>query len=263
MHPELFHLRYLGLDRPIYSYGVMMLAGATAAILLGWRRASRHAVVPFDVVAVGLLTVLGGVVGAWLLFVAIHWHEFVAAPLAYLRQPGLVFYGGFAGAFGVAWIYIRGYGVPPGGIVDIAASALPFGHAFGRVGCFLGGCCYGRPTRSALGVTFTDPRTPATTLCHLAGPIHPVQLYEAAGLLAITAIVLVVGRTPRRPGSLFVLYLALYAALRLVTEQFRGDFVERGYFVPGILTTSQTIGVAMLALSGGLYVYLRRKGRPA
>src|SRR5260370_1342043 len=82
------------------------------------------------------------------------------------------------------------------------------------------------------------PHAPAARLCALAGPIHPVQLYEAAGLLAIMAIVLVAERRRRAPGTLFLLYLALYALLRLAMEGLRGDFVERGYLVPGLLTTS-------------------------
>jgi phosphatidylglycerol:prolipoprotein diacylglycerol transferase len=262
MHPELFRLHYFGFDRPIYSYGIFMLLGAAASIFLGRRLAPRHGVDVFDTTAVGLLTVLGGVIGAWLLFVAIHWHEFLARPIEFIRQPGMVFYGGFLGAFAVGGIYIRAYKVPLGGIVDIAAAALPFGHAFGRIGCFMGGCCYGRPTHSPLGVTFTDPRTPATIMCKLAGPIHPVQLYEAAGLFTITAIVLVVGRKPRQPGMLFLLYLALYAVLRLGMESLRGDLLERGQLIPGA-STSQTIGVLMLAVAAGLYFYLRRKGRPA
>ncbi len=264
MHPELFHFHYFGQDRSVYSYGMMMLAGMAGAIALGAARARRHGMVPFDAVALGLLCAVGGVVGAWLLYVGVHFREFLAAPLVHVKQPGLVFYGGFIGAIGVAWAYCRGYKISFLAAADLAAGSLPLGHALGRVGCFLAGCCYGRPTGSPLGVTFTDPHAPASRLCALAGPIHPVQLYESVGLLAITAIIVAAERRPRAPGALFLLYLGLYAVLRLIMEGLRGDFVERGYLVPGLLTTSQAIGVLMLAAAAALYLLLlRRKGRTA
>jgi phosphatidylglycerol:prolipoprotein diacylglycerol transferase len=129
------------------------------------------------------------------------------------------------------------------------------------VGCFLAGCCYGRPTHSALGVVFPDPETPAGHLCRIGGPIHPVQLYEAAGLLGIAALLVALApRLARRPaGTLFLVYLVAYALLRLVTEHFRGDVVERGVLAFG-LSTSQTIALAMVAAGLALAWLLQRRG---
>ncbi|MSP63236.1 MAG: hypothetical protein EXR72_23425 [Myxococcales bacterium] len=262
MHPELFRIPYAGEDRPVYSYGVLILVGMAVGIAVGARRATRHGVEPFDVVAVGLLSAVFGMVCAWLLFAAIHWRLFLADPGEFLRQPGMVFYGGFAGGTGAAIAYLRAFKIPFFAVADIAAVGLSLGHGIGRIGCFLGGCCYGRPTDSFLGVTFTDPHTPAAASSALHGALHPVQLYEAAGLFAISGLcALFYPRLSGRPrGTLFVIYLALYALLRLATEGLRGDFFERGKLL--LLSTSQAIAVAMLAAAGLLYFILHRLTLP-
>jgi phosphatidylglycerol:prolipoprotein diacylglycerol transferase len=237
----------------------MALASAVA-----WRRAARYGVQPFDQLALGVLASVAGVLGASLLYAAIHWSELAQAPRAFLARPGLVFYGGLLGALGAALAYARLFRVPLGGAADAAAPAVPLGHAVGRLGCFLGGCCFGRPTTSPLGVRFTHPGTPAAAACALAGPIHPVQLYEAAGLGVIALGVALAGRRGRQPpGALFFLYLVLYALLRLATEPLRGDGAARGYLVAGWVSTSQAIAVTLLAAALVAYLGLRRKGRPA
>jgi prolipoprotein diacylglyceryltransferase len=91
-----------------------------------------------------------------------------------------------------------------------------------------------------------------------------VQLYEAAGLGAIALGVALAGRRARQPpGALFLLYLGLYAILRLAIEPLRGDGAARGYLVAGWLSTSQAIAAAALAAALIAYLRLRRKGRPA
>lgn len=260
MHPELLRFNYFAHERIFYSYGLLIIAASAGAILVGAGRAARHGLAPFDVVAAGLLCVCAGLFGAALLYDLINWSAFVADPRAFLTHPGMVFYGGFVAAAIAAIAYARRYAIDLAALADVAAVALPVGHAIGRIGCFLGGCCYGRPTSSRFGVMFTTPGTPAFASCFVHGPIHPVQLYESFGLLAIAGImVLAERRSDGRPaGWLFTLYLALYAFLRLGTEQFRGDFSERKFLVTGLLSTSQAIALAMLAVAAGLFFHLRR-----
>jgi phosphatidylglycerol:prolipoprotein diacylglycerol transferase len=259
MHLELLHFHLL-YDRVIYSYGVLVVLGMAVAIAVAARRAPRYGVQPFDELALGLLCACGGVAGAWLLYVLINLHRFLADPSGFLRSPGMVFYGGFLGAAAAATWYVRRYRLPFGAMADAGAPALALGHAVGRVGCFLGGCCYGRPTRSALGVVFTDPRAAATHLCSVAGPIHPVQLYEAAGLVMLSLSLALASRPLRRqpPGTLFAVYILGYALLRLGTEHFRGDSDERVVFF-GVLATSQLIALGMIAVALGLLVLLRQR----
>lgn len=147
---------------------------------------------------------LGGVIGAKALFVVLGWEHFARGELRFWAdfQTGFVFFGGFVGAAlaGGAFAAARGLSFVRG--ADYFAVALPLGHAIGRVGCFFAGCCHGRPP-------------------------HPVQLYEAAGLLLVAWAcrqrLAVVEAGDSTQGSAFRLYLILYGALRLVLDPLRAD----------------------------------------
>ena len=263
MHPVLFHVSYLGIERPIYSYGVMVLLGMAAALITACARAPRRGIDRFDMFAFGALCITGGLAGGWILYLAVHghWRAVLAAPLDAFRATGIgmVFYGGFIGAAGAGLWYARRYALPLAPLADLTAPSLALGHALGRIGCFLGGCCFGRPTQASLGVMFFDEQTAAGALCRRGGPLHPVQLYEAAGLLGIAWILLLVERPllRRAQGLVFTAYLLLYAVLRLGTEQFRGDPAERGQLIPG-LATSEALALVMIALGVALLARIRR-----
>ena len=237
MHPELFRFSVFGLERPIYSYGAMVVLGIAITVLIAVARARRYGLERFDELAVVLMCVAGGLLGGALLYLGVHVREVVAQPVL-LLGPGLVFYGGVLGGALAAWLYARRFGVPLARAFDAGVPGLAFGHAIGRIGCFLGGCCFGRPCapRFALGVP-------------LHGALrHPVPLYEASALVLLGALLLAISRPLRsRPGALAALYVALYAALRLSLEPLRGDDLERGIFAG--LSTSQWLGGVALAAS--------------
>ncbi|HMC94322.1 MAG TPA: prolipoprotein diacylglyceryl transferase family protein, partial [Polyangia bacterium] len=125
-----------------------------------------------------------------------------------------------------------------GDVGDLFAPALAIGHAFGRLGCFAAGCCFGKETLSRVGVAFPrgsvafDVLEAASAIPPGAGetpPLHPTQLYEAFGELAIfLALCALRPRLRRRPGMLLIVYLGLYAVLRFVVEIYRGDLL-RGF----------------------------------
>ena len=257
MHPLLLRFSYLGTERSLHSYGVMVLLGMAVALVTACARAPR--VERFDMFAFGALAIAGGLGGAAGLYAIVHWRAVLAAPLDFLRAPGMVFYGGFIGGAGAGLWYARRYRLPLPLLADLAAPSLALGHAVGRIGCFLGGCCFGLPTHAPLGMMFLAEETPAGVLCRRVGRIHPVQLYESAGLFTI-ALVLFLAERPlarRAKGLVFTVYLLLYAVLRLGTEQFRGDLDERGQLFPG-LATSETLALVLLAVGVGLVVQLKR-----
>ena len=169
-------------------------------------------------------------------------------PLHWLRldDPGYVWYGGMIGALLVAVAYFRRRPhLNPWLYADAFTPAIMIGAMIGRLGCFMGGCCYGVPTELPWGMTF-----PGT---HQA--VHPTQLYDAA-----IAAVLGLGflaRFPRRrfDGELITLLLIAYPALRAMTESVRGD-PERGFFGP--LSTSQWISIPLLLLGVALYWHRSR-----
>jgi phosphatidylglycerol---prolipoprotein diacylglyceryl transferase len=245
VHPELVRLHYLGIERVIYSYGALIVVGVAVGILVGVARAPRFGVARFDELAVGLLGVVGGLVGAVVLFDVVQWRAVVADP-SLLLHPGLVFYGGLAGGAAAAWSYCRAWRVSLADAADAGAPGLALGHAFGRIGCFLGGCCYGR---------VVDARFPLAV--QLAGAWrHPVQLYEAAGLVVLAAVTALLPR--RRAGAIFLSYILGYALLRLVVEHWRGDDVERGV-VAHAISTSQLIALVVLAAGVAVAYRLARK----
>jgi phosphatidylglycerol:prolipoprotein diacylglycerol transferase len=240
LHPEL-----LG---PFHAYGVCIVAGVAAGIALAVRRAPAYGVPRFDALATGLLGFGGGILGAALLYVAVHARAVWADP-SLLRQPGHVFYGGFAGGALAAWIYCRAYRLPLAAIADAGAPGLALGHAIGRVGCLLGGCCYGRPAGNGWPL-----------VVELAGASrHPVQAYEALGLLLLCgALILLSARLRARPGRLFLVYLGGYALLRLAMEPLRGDDLERGGWLG--LSTSQLC--AAVALAAAFTMRLKKERVP-
>jgi phosphatidylglycerol:prolipoprotein diacylglycerol transferase len=254
LHPELFRFQipFLHYERPVQSYGALIIVGMTVAMLVGARRARAYGVAASDVIHVGFLAIAGGIVGAAALFILVHLPEFIADP-SLLKQPGLVFYGGLAGGIGSAYWYCRHFRVPFARVADAGVPALAFGHAFGRVGCLLGGCCYGREI---------SPDHPFAIVLH-GTTRHPVQAYEAVGLVVLGAILVALSsRLRARPGALAWLYIALYAVLRFAMELFRGDDVERGRLA-GLISTSQIIALVAFAVAAVAFARRRRAEAPS
>ncbi|HEY7954977.1 MAG TPA: prolipoprotein diacylglyceryl transferase [Polyangia bacterium] len=239
MHPILVELHGFGLTRAIPSYGVLIVCGVTVGIVIAVGRARSYRLDRFDVLAVGLLGFGGGMVGSTGLYLVIHARELWNHP-SLLVAPGHVFYGGLAGGALACFLYCRAYQISLGAAADVAAPGLALGHAIGRLGCLMAGCCYGRVVSASFPLAITLD----------GAPRHPVQLYEAAGLVVIALALLALSRRLRpRPGALFVAYLAGYALLRLATEHFRGDNFERGFLFSGGPSTSQALALVTLALS--------------
>jgi phosphatidylglycerol:prolipoprotein diacylglycerol transferase len=187
----------------LHPYGVLVNVGGATAVLVALSRAKRFGVPRYDQFAVAMLAICGGIVGAFALHFALH------------RAPGFVWYGGAAGGALAAFIYCRVYSVDFLAALDAGAPGIALGHAIGRIGCFVAGCCYGRDG-------------------------HPVQLYEAGGLVALGLLTLFT----KRP---FLTYLIGYALLRLATEHFRGDDAARVMWLG--VSTSQILSVVMLAIA--------------
>ena len=189
--------------------------------------------------------------------------------LAWARfwSGGLTYYGGLVCAAVVGIWFLKRERFPLGKGMDMAGMVIPIGLFFGRLGCFFGGCCFGRPTDYAIGVSF-PPHSPASLEQFEQGlltgkslpslPVHPTQLYEAGGCLLIAAL-LSLWLHPRKrfDGQVFCLFLISYAVLRFVLEFFRAD--DRGGLLS--LSTSQLIGIAAVATALWLWVLLARRSK--
>ncbi|MDR3048598.1 MAG: prolipoprotein diacylglyceryl transferase [Elusimicrobiota bacterium] len=165
-------------------------------------------------------------------------------------EGGLTFYGGFILAFIFLIIYVRKKKISLAKMLDLIAPAAALGHFFGRIGCFMAGCCHGKPTDVPWGVVFTEP-----TLSHIVGiPVHPAELYEAFGNLTIFFILNKYNKKERSGGRTFALYMLTYSVLRFVCEFFRGDF--RGSYIFG-LSPAQFISIFLFIC--GLIIMYRTK----
>jgi phosphatidylglycerol---prolipoprotein diacylglyceryl transferase len=253
MRPVLFSLSIGRSVVAVHSYGALIGLGLAVGIALMHREARRRGMDAGRVLDLAFWMVVSGLIGARVLYVLVNARDFVRAcadgegpwwrectRVAQVWQGGLVFYGGVVAAGLVTALFCRREGWSFGATSDLAAPALAIGHAFGRLGCFAAGCCFGKPTTAAIGVTFPPDSVAFDALgaagaipfgAHRTPPLHPTQLYEAAGELAIFALLLALRpRLRPRPGALLAVYLGSYAALRFVVEMFRGDSI-RGYVI--------------------------------
>lgn len=239
MHPICLHIGRL----PIYWYGVMTaLAFLICLAHLIWlgKQEGRSAEFVSDLT---IWIMLGGIGGARLAYVLAEWPRFAVQPQLILRldQGGLIYYGGFIGAALLVAIMARRKREPLWPLADFVVTALPLGHAMGRIGCFLNGCCYGLPAVWPWSV-------------RMHGLLrHPVQLYEASGNLVLYALLLYLYRHRTRPGRIFALYLILYPLLRFSLEFLRGDerLSWRG------LTLAQLISLGLMLCGLGLWCWLK------
>jgi phosphatidylglycerol:prolipoprotein diacylglycerol transferase len=241
MHPVLFHLGRLA----IHTYGVLVAAGFLIGITVAARRAKSEGIEPERIHDLGVWLIVAGMLGGKLFHILFFWNEFIAnwraSGVASLRE-GFVFYGGFICASLATVVYARRKKLPLAKLADAFAPAIALGHALGRLGCFFEGCCYGRACSLPWAVKFPAGH-PMDSL-----PVHPTQLYEAAGNLAIFAALAAFRK--RFDGQVWWLYVLSYGALRFAVEFFRGDYDVRygGVFTLGHVIAAALIVVALAAL---------------
>ncbi len=271
MHPILFQLHWLGREVPFASYGVLAAIGFAVAALVAHRHARSAGVDPRVVAGLWIGLVLASLIGGRLLFVATNPDRFVTLCRAGIAsgstaqalvgctqalriwQGGdLVFYGGVIGCLIFLAAYTRRSGLGFARTLDFLIPSVALGHAVGRVGCFLAGCCYGTASDAPWAVRFGRDSLAFEQL-FAAGhipfavttpPLHPVQLYEAAGELAL--FFLLVWLLPRRryDGQVFLAWLGGYGLLRFALEWLRGD-EERRYLLAHV-STSQSLALAAI-----------------
>src|SRR5216117_3045759 len=257
MYPRLFELGPLTL----YTYGVLLAAAYLLGLKLAMVRAKHRGLDSNRVLDLGIYIIISAPIGAKLLLLVTDFNTFRADPreLFTLLRSGGVFYGGLILAVAVALLYIQRVGLPLWTTFDVFAPGIALGHVVGRFGCLFAGCCYGKPTTKAWGITFTDPFAAANVGTPLGVPLHPTQLYEAGAELLILIVLLVTERKGRPfPGRTFWLYMILYAISRYIIEFYRGD--ERG--TVGMFSTSQFISILLVPLAIVMLVYLSRRSEP-
>lgn len=252
MHPILFSV----FGKEIYSYGIMAALGFLAGILTWLWMARRETRPPGFAADLGFWLMAGGIVGSRLAYVVANWSYYRAAPLEIVRidQGGLIFYGGFLLACAALVLFARHHRVPVWHLADFAIPALAIGHALGRLGCFLNGCCYGRPAGDHLcGIAYPPVCEPGKLFPGI--PLFPVQLIESAALLAIWTALLYAYPRRKKDGAVFALYLLLYPPVRFALEYLRGDD-RLSWFA---LDVAQVTSIALLLIGLALFAFLPAK----
>jgi phosphatidylglycerol:prolipoprotein diacylglycerol transferase len=253
----------------ITSFGVMMFAAFVTAGLIFESELKRNGYdgqKSWDFV---FMAVIGGIIGAKLYYVLLNFDRLQAEGLSFVfSRGGMVWYGGFLLAAVLVLWEVRRSEVPVRPAMDWAAPALALAYAVGRIGCFLVGDDWGRPTDSWVGIAFPNgfPPTRVDIIEQQFGiqvdpelvarygdivPVHPTQLYEVAMSTLIFFLLWSLRKRPFQPGWLFALWLALAGLERFIVEFFRAK--DDRFF--GVLTVAQIISLVLLGV--GLYWVMR------
>lgn len=297
MHPVLF--RIPGMDWPLHTYGVLIVTGFLLAMYVAHREAKRQGRFTEEVLDFAFWALLGGMIGARVVFIVVNWEDYfinhpwdkvfgipVPAVLV-IWKGGLVFYGAALGGFlAFLWYTARHgiRGVDKLAIADIMVVGLPLAHVFGRLGCVSAGCCWGDEAYHIdaagqviadvpLAVYFPEGALAYSSLLQTVDPevaarmrdmgttmpLIPVQLMESFGVGLIFLTLLFVRSRKWFHGQVLLTYGILYPILRSIMETMRGD-TERGYVIPGVLSTSQFISLLVAAAALITIFVLRRRG---
>lgn len=313
MKPILWSLHLGGRDVGLHTYGIFIGIGCAIAIALAYREGRRHLMEGGKILDLSFWMLVAGLVGSRIFYVALNagafWRTCTGAGgdesqartfgavvadctrALQIWEGGLVFYGGIVAAGLIAfWFARRQRSWSFWELADTFAPSVAIGHAFGRLGCFAAGCCFGKvcadgarwcarfgPDSVAFDELHSVSALPADASA--TPPLYPTQLYEAAGELAIFALLLAVRRRPalRRPGTLVLLYIALYSLLRFTVEMYRGDFARRflvqldtprlAHFLhlpttePVLLSTGQAVSALAVVAASAALIW-RARARP-
>lgn len=231
------------LGKLIPMYGVMTALGYFSAILYCLKYKDRINLSKDKVLDIIFYLILGALIGGKILFIFLNWDSFESSSLIEKLRYGFVFFGGLLGASITGFWVIKKYKLDFFKAADFFAPALALGHAIGRTGCFMAGCCYGKIAQHGLGVRYTNPETLVPAHLHNV-PLYPVQLIEAAAVFILFLVLNKISQKQHKTGTVCAVYVLGYAVIRFFTEFMRAD--DRGAFLLG-LSPSQIIALLLAA----------------
>ncbi|MBM3311337.1 MAG: prolipoprotein diacylglyceryl transferase [Candidatus Aminicenantes bacterium] len=256
MHPILVKLGPV----TVHSYGFMMALGVALALWFLYRQSKNQGLDAPRLLDAAFYILIISLLGAKLILLLGNAGYYLKNPreLLSIARSGGVFQGGLAFGIAFALWYFRKHKLPTWRVGDIAAPALALGHGFGRLGCFLAGCCYGRECDLPWAISFHDEYAHNLTGLPLSQGLHPVQIYEAVLNFTNFLVLYLVLRRKKFTGQVFALYIINYSVIRYFTEFFRGDHLARAYVFEGpsaFLSVSYPQMFCLVGLAAGALVY--------
>lgn len=246
----------------ISMYALCIAAGMAVGILVALIRKEMYKGQREDILFASFYGILGVIAGGKILYLLTiapalikNFREIFSDMnhIKALLAGGFVFYGGFLGALGGIFLYAKQYKLDAVALIERIAPSVPLIHAFGRIGCFCAGCCYGRPFSAPVGILFL-----ASDIAPRDVHLFPVQLVEAGCCLIIFLIMYFKYSKRETRGEALAFYMLGYGVIRFGLEFLRYDR-ERG-FVLG-LSVSQWISIAIIAAAGMIFFRVRKAGK--
>lgn len=225
----------------VYGYGLMIAVGVLAAYLTTEYRAKKLKYRQEHVFPMFMCCLIGGIAGAKILFWITEWKFFVQNPAGYLMNfaDGFVVFGGIITGVLTGVLYCRANGLSFAAWADLILPPVALGQAFGRIGCFLAGCCYGKETSLPFGIVFRHSEFAPNGV-----RLIPTQLLSSGLDFLNFLILLWISRRTKREGMVTACYLIFYSVGRFFLEFLRGDM---GRGTVGIFSTSQFISILTFA----------------
>lgn len=240
----------------------MMAAAFFAGLYTASRRAKLVNIRGDTIADVTLWLMAGSIVGARFVYVTTYWkQQFAGQPFSevfMIQHGGLVFYGGLIGAMVSTVAYLWWKHLPILTVADVLAPSIALGSVFGRLGCLLNGCCYGRACSLPWAITFTNPEAQELSGTPLNTPLHPTEIYDALLNLVLYLGLAWLFRRRKFDGQIFALYLVGYAICRSTVEFFRGDYPP-DHIHAGLFTSAQLLSVPIFATGIILWFWFSRR----
>ncbi len=243
----------------LYSYGLLIAIGILTSYWFMSKRVKKFGINQDQLSTIFVWSIVAGFVGGKVFFFLEDASKFIQDPQSMLKISGggFVFYGSVLFVIPTIILWLRKHKIAVRPFLDILAYVGPIAQGFGRVGCFMAGCCHGKVCDNWLGVTFSHPKTLANPM---NTPLYPTQLFDIGINLVIVITLLWLEKRKKFDGQLMLVYMVMYAVGRSINEIYRGD-VARGFVFNGALSHSQFIALCILAVCS--YVWFRWSKLPS
>lgn len=236
----------------------MMAVAFIAGLWTASRRGLRSGIPAEKILDIGPWLIIGTIVGARAWHVATYWQEeFAGRPfweVFAVWNGGLVFYGGLIGATLAGILYARRNQIPVWKLADVLAPSIALGYVFGRIGCLLNGCCYGRACDLPWAISYPVGNLNGAPTY----PVHPTQIYDALLNLLLYVGLAWLYRRKKFDGQVFAAYLLSYAVTRSIVESFRGDYTPVHIHSALHLTPAQLVSIVIFAGGAVLWALLMK-----